>query len=363
MKIEKVELNRSEVKDPFLIAEIGVNYYDIAEKEGIELMDAAKLMIKKALESGVDAVKFQTYKANTLASKYATSYWDTTKEPTKNQFELFKKFDHLTNEDYLELYNYTKKENGIFFTTCFDLASTKYFSGIIPAFKIASADLTNYALLKETAKYHKPILLSTGASKVSEIFDMLSFLKKLNVPRENIALLHCVLEYPTSPWNANLNKIKYLAKTFPDLVIGYSDHVPPIQNMLVPTNALLFGAQIIEKHFTLDKTIVGNDHYHAMDPKDVIMFRNNVNIIKDLTKSNEIDFMDIEEKSRSHARRSWVVKNKIEKGELLTEDNIIMKRPGTGISPIYWEMLRDVEIKANRALNEDDIIKWDDILY
>jgi len=183
-------------KTPFLIAEIGVNYYDIAKKKNLDLMDACKLMIDEAIQSGVDAVKFQSYKASTLASIYAKSYWDTSKEPTKNQFELFSKFDQLNNEDYdyEELQKYTIKKGGMFLTTCFDHDSVNYFGEKLDAFKIASADITNYPLIDQILKYNKPLLFSTGASSLDEIFSLQHYLQKRNFDFDKLAFLHCVLE-------------------------------------------------------------------------------------------------------------------------------------------------------------------------
>ncbi|MCK5345590.1 MAG: N-acetylneuraminate synthase family protein, partial [Candidatus Heimdallarchaeota archaeon] len=234
MKFANVNIQRSKkIKQPFLIAEIGVNYYDIAKKFSESLMDAAKRMITEAINAGVDAVKFQTYKAEKLTSKFAEAYWDLNSEPTTNQYELFKKFDHLEYEEYLELKKFTEGLGRIFLTTFFDEDGAAFFGDRLPAFKIASADLTNYPLLKQSAQFKKPLLLSTGASELSEIWNAVNYLRKYGIKDDQIALLHCVLQYPTQPLNANLEKIKRLQGVFPTpIIIGYSDHVPSDAGML-----------------------------------------------------------------------------------------------------------------------------------
>ena len=265
---------------PFLIAEIGVNFYDIADKENISYMDAAKLMIDEASECGVNAVKFQSYKANTIASKDSPAYWDLSEEPTTSQYELFKKFDKFGEEEYRQLADYCKSKNIMFLSTPFDFESADYLDEFMDIYKISSSDLTNIPFIKHIASKNKPILLSTGASTLNEIKNAVRAIEEISTV--DIAIMHCVLSYPTAYEDANLSMIKDLAENFQDYEIGYSDHTKPDDNMLVLITAYNYGADIIEKHFTLDKTLKGNDHYHAMDPHDVRKFKEHVRFINKL---------------------------------------------------------------------------------
>lgn len=318
-------------KRPFLIAEIGVNFYDIAKKEGISDIDAAKLMIDEAKSCGVDAVKFQSYKAETIASRNSPAYWDLTEEPTTSQFELFKKFDKFGDDEYRQLADYCREVGIMFLSTPFDFDSVDYLDEFMDVYKISSSDLTNIPFIKYIAGKNKPILLSTGASTLKEIKDAVNAIEEVSTV--DIAIMHCVLSYPTSFEDANLLMIKDLEQNFPDYEIGYSDHTKPDENMMVLTTAYNYGAVILEKHFTLDKTLTGNDHYHAMDPSDVVKFRKNVEFISKINGYRNKQPLICESSARKEARRSIVAKMDIKKGEMISESNITFKRPGTGISP------------------------------
>lgn len=342
--------------DIYLIAEAGVNYYEIAHKYGIHPLEAAKMMIREAKAAGCDAVKFQIYKADRLASKYSTAYWDRTKEPTTSQYELFRKYDKLDYNFYFDLMEAAKRNNIDFLATVFDIEGLKIFQNYLPAFKVASADITNKPYLKEIAKFGKPILLSTGASYLSEVWQALEWIYE-EEETTSIALLHCVLNYPTSFKDANLGTIKTLADKFPDLTIGYSDHIVPDANMDVLVWAYLLGANIIEKHFTLDKSLPGNDHYHSMDVNDAITFRSKVDAINLLYGKKNKFALDNEIEARQHARRSLVVAKDVSKGSILYAEDLDIKRPGTGIEPKYYEIV--VGRTARKDIKKDEILTWD----
>ena len=174
-----------------LIAEIGVNYYDIARKLNLSLMDAAKLMVKEAKNAGIHAVKFQSYKAGTLAAKASPSYWDTSEEPTTSQYELFQKFDSFGKEEYLELKKYCDSLDIEFLSTAFDLDSADYLDDMMDVYKISSSDLNNLPFVEYQAKKGKPMLISVGASNEDEITRTLKLVRSVN--NQPIALLHCVL--------------------------------------------------------------------------------------------------------------------------------------------------------------------------
>ena len=314
-----------------LIAEIGVNYYDIAKVRGISNMDAAKLMVREAKDAGIHAVKFQTYKAGTLAAKASPYYWDITEEPTRSQYELFTKFDSFGYNEYKELREYSDEVGIEFLSTAFDIESADYLDELMNVYKISSSDLSNIPFIEYQAKKHKPILLSIGASNEDEIVRAVDTIR--NVSDAPIALLHCVLEYPTPLEDANLLKIATLKKRFPDLYIGYSDHTKPTDECDVIKTAYNLGAQLVEKHYTLDKTLKGNDHYHAMDPEDAKNILASIERMDMLRGSGELKSLGTESAARQNARRSLVSAGAIKKGTVITREMLTFKRPGTGISP------------------------------
>ena len=342
-------------KRPFLIGEIGVNFYDIAKKENITPMDAAKLMIKEAKNAGIDAVKFQTYKAEKIASRNSPAYWDLDEEPTTSQFELFKKFDSFGSEEYRELAEYCREVGIMFLSTPFDFEAIDFLDDLMDVYKISSSDLTNIPFIKAIALKNKPIILSTGASTLKEIKEAVNAIEE--VSNVDIGLMHCVLSYPTKDEDANLLMIKDIKEQFEGYDIGYSDHTKPDDKMLILTTAYLYGANIIEKHFTLDKTLTGNDHYHAMDVEDVKTFNENIELINKIKGKKVKQPLVCESLSRKEARRSIVASKDIKKGEEITRDNITFKRPGTGISPSKVDEI--IGMNANEDIAEDTLLTYE----
>ena len=336
-----------------LIAEIGVNYYDIATKENITPLEAAKLMINEASGAGIHAVKFQTYKAGTLAAKASPYYWDITEEPTRSQYELFKKFDSFGYAEYLELKEYADELGIEFLSTAFDYDSADYLDELMDVYKISSSDLSNLPFIKYQAEKNKPILLSVGASNLDEIEAAVDTIRSVN--DKELVLLHCVLEYPTPLEDANLLKILSLKRQFPELYIGYSDHTKPTENCDVIKTAYNLGAQLVEKHFTLDKTLKGNDHYHAMDPEDAKRILGSIDYLDVLRGSGDLVCLETEGTARKNARRSIVSAVDIMKGTVITEDMLTYKRPGTGISPDKMPSI--LGLKAAEDIEEDTILQ------
>lgn len=343
------------MKKPYIIAEIGVNFYDTARVMGITPLEAAKLYIDKAKEAGIDCAKFQSYKAGTIVSKNSPAYWDTTKEPTKTQYELFLKHDMFGEEEYRELAAYTHQKGMDFTSTPFDYASADYLNDMVDFYKISSSDLSNLPFIEHIAKKGKPVYLSVGASYLSEVDEAVRILQ--NAGCNDIVLMHCVLSYPTIPENANLNIIKTLKKVFPNVRVGYSDHVIPDATMTTLSMAYILGAEIIEKHFTLDKTLTGNDHYHAGDPSDFATAINNLKWIDLVLGSNEKTVLPCEVIPRREARRSLVLTRDMKAGEIITEKDIMAKRPGTGISPKHTEIVIGRSVRMD--LSEDTVLTWD----
>ena len=335
---------------PYVIAEVGVNHGGSREQ--------AHELIDLACSAGADAVKFQTYKADTLALKASPAYWDASQEPTLSQHELFKKYDGLEADDYRALAAHCQQVGIDFLSTPFDRAAVELLAPLVPAFKVASADITNVPLLRQVAIHRKPVLLSVGASTLAEVDLALQALTEGGCGE--IALLHCVLNYPTAYECANLNMIDGLARAYPDRVIGYSDHTLPDPAMTVLTTACLKGARVIEKHFTHDKTLPGNDHYHAMDANDLRVFRRQLAFIDMLGGQTEKALLESEQVSRLNARRSIVIDRTIEAGTVLTPDVLTCKRPGTGISPVHWD--RILGCRVMRTLEADHLLRWDDLV-
>ena len=330
---------------PYIIAEIGVNY------EGS--MKLAKRLVDEAKEGGADAVKFQTYKADTIASKDSPAYWDRNEEPTSSQHELFLKHQGFWKDEMQELKNYCVKIDIEFMSTPFDIESADFLDDMMDVYKISSSDLTNKPFIEYMCKFNKPIILSTGASSLSEIAEAVEWIEKAG--NKQLSLLHCVLNYPTPDENANLGMILDLKAKFPDKIIGYSDHTLP-KNMKVCEMATMLGAIIIEKHFTHDKTLPGNDHYHAMDKEDLKVFRQNHERTFDILGDFKIEALADEEPARQNARRSLVAFRDIPKGKTIEKEDLTFKRPAHGVSPKFID---DVVGKvASQDINDDDVIQW-----
>lgn len=348
-------INRIENRQFVLIAEVGVNYYDIARKEEITPIDAAKLMICKAKEAGVHAVKFQTYKAENLAAKESPSYWDTSEESETSQYSLFKKFDSFGEKEYCELYQYSESIGIEFLSTPFDIESADYLDSMMNVYKISSSDLNNLPFVAYQAKKNKPILLSVGASDEDEIKKTVELIRSYN--DQPLVLLHCVLEYPTPYEHANLNKIVSLRQAFPDCYIGYSDHTKPEENYDVLKTAYNLGAQVIEKHFTLDKTLTGNDHYHAMDAKDAAKIIKEIEYLDTIRGMYDLVCLESEQTARANARRSLVSSKNIAKGTVITEDMLTFKRPASGIGAYEYDNL--LGMTAREDISEDTVLQWE----
>ena len=340
---------------PYLIAEMGVNFYDTAKVLGITPLEAAKMYIDAAAEVGIDCAKFQSYKADTIVSKNSPAYWDLTKEPTKTQHELFLKHDHFNEEDYRALCDYTHAKGMDFTSTPFDYASADYLEPMVDFYKISSSDLSNLPFIEHIGKKGKPVYMSVGAAYLSECDEAIRTLK--NAGCKDIVVFHCVLSYPTQPDDANLRVIETLKKTFPYVRVGFSDHVAPDETMMTLATAYLLGAEVIEKHFTLDKTLSGNDHYHSGDPKDFKKAIDNFVFIDRVLGSPEKTVLECEQIPRREARRSLVLTRNMKAGEVIKAEDLMPKRPGTGIAPRFFDIVIGRAIKMD--LMEDTILTWE----
>jgi N-acetylneuraminate synthase len=335
---------------PYIIAEIGVNHGGS--------MDVARRLIDLAADGGADAAKFQTYKAEFLASRHSPAYWDTTKEVTTSQFELFKKYDAFGEAEYCQLAEHCHNRGIEFVSTPFHHEAVDFLDPLMPFFKVASADLNNVPLLRKIGAKRKPVVMSTGAATPEEVGAAVALLKGLGCP---VALLHCVLNYPTDYAVAHLGIIEGLRKAYPDLAIGYSDHTVPDAAMTPLTIAFALGAVILEKHFTHDKSLPGNDHYHAMDVHDLKLLRKRLDAIGALVGPlRDKVLVSAESPARLHARRSIVLRRDVRAGELLTGEDLVCKRPGTGITPDRWDDV--IGCRTARDLPADTVLTWPDLM-
>ena len=325
------------------ILEIGVNHENSVAN--------AELMIDQASECVASAVKCQAYKAELLASVNSPAYWDQSKETTSSQFELFRKYDKFDISIYRHLQKYALQKGLEFLLTCFDLQTLQDLDYLVARHKIASADITNKPLLTAAAKTGKDILLSTGAATFQEIHEALSWIRQCSSAK--ITLLHCVLNYPTPTNLADLGRIKELQEEFSGVEIGYSDHVVPDTHMIALTTAYQLGVRVFEKHFTFDKNLPGNDHYHSADKADVLRFFDIASCIDKLMIKGNIE---TQADARKHARRSLVAAKDLIQGHHISHSDLVAKRPGHGISPALIDSLIGRVVSTN--IPQDTILEW-----
>lgn len=341
-KINEVEIMKIKIDDKyvgdgfptFIIAEGGLNHNGD--------VDIGKELIKEAKKCGADAIKFQSYHTEEFISKKSEYY------------ELFKNLE-LSEEEFHELEKYAEKIGIIFISTPLDLKYVDILNKMdVSAFKVASGDLTFYPLLEEIAKTKKPIILSTGMSNVGEIWNAINVLE--NNGCNDIILLHCISAYPTPYEEVNLNAIKTLKNIF-NTPVGYSDHTLGI---IATVASVALGANVIEKHFTLDKNMEGPDHALSADPEEFKKMVDEIRLIEKMLGTGEKMPTPSEKGIISEARRSIVANRDIKKDEYLTLNNITFKRPAKGIETRFLNIILNKKIKNNKK--EDELIYWNDLL-
>lgn len=332
----------------FVIAEAGCNH-------GCNLQ-VAKRMVRQAAWAGVDAIKFQTYKAERLATRTAPTYWKRAPGAPRTQFAFFKQLDHFDRADYAALAAECRRVGLLFLSTPWDFHSADMLDELgVPAFKIGSADLTYLPLIRHCASKGKPILLSTGAATIEEIEEAIEVIRA--VGNRQIILLHCILAYPTLPPDVNLAMIGELQRRFPEYPVGFSDHTIADQCLTIQTAAVARGARVIEKHYTLHKRAPGNDHWHSLEPQEFKQMIANAELVQAaMGRSGPRVPLPCERPARRFARRSLVALHDIPKGAVITASDLTCKRPGTGMSPGQLE--RVVGARAKRTVLEDTVITW-----
>ncbi|MFN3848514.1 MAG: N-acetylneuraminate synthase [Spirosomataceae bacterium] len=329
-----------------IIAEAGVNH-----NGSIEL---AKKLIDVAADAGADYVKFQTFKANKIASKQAqkADYQQQTTDKAESQLEMLKRLE-LSEEAHLELIGYCKTKNIAFLSTAFDFESIELLKSFgITLGKIPSGELTNLPFLRKMSKAFPQIILSTGMADLDEIKATIQALIASGTSQENLTVLHCNTEYPTPFEDVNLKAMLTIGEEL-GVNIGYSDHTLGIE---VPIAAVALGAKVIEKHFTLDRNMEGPDHKASLEPLELKAM---VSAIRNIEKATAGDGVKVasnsESKNKAIARKSIVAATNIQKGETFTEENLTVKRPGTGISPMNWDKV--IGKIATKDFLEDELIE------
>lgn len=327
----------------FVIAEAGVNHNGDIK--------TAKKLVDAAAEAGADAVKFQTFKAENLVCRTAkkAAYQLETTGSSETQYDMLKKLE-LTEQMHRELIEYCNKRKIMFLSTPFDVESIKFLSGLgMQIFKIPSGEITNLPYLREIAKQQKKVILSTGMSSMEEVKTAVDVLKKNGAGE--IILLHCNTQYPTPVQDVNLlAMIKMREET--GLPVGYSDHTKGTE---IPIAATALGAEVIEKHFTLDKNMKGPDHKASLEPDELKVMISSIRNIE-LALGNGIKQASESEKSNVEiVRKSIVAAVSIKKGEKYTEKNLTTKRPGNGINPMRWDEI--IGMTADRAYETDEMIQ------
>lgn len=329
-----------------IIAEAGVNHNGSLEQ--------AKKLIDNAASAGVDFVKFQTFKADNIATKTAkrAEYQNANTKDTDSQYEMLKKLE-LSDEDHEVLIAYAKEQSVSFLSTGFDLQSLDYLYSVgIRLAKIPSGEITNYPYLKRIAQLFSQVIMSTGMATMCEIKAAIKVLEDNGVARENLTVLHCNTEYPTPMADVNLKAMLHIQQEL-GVNVGYSDHTLGVE---VPIAAVALGATVIEKHFTLDRTLPGPDHKASLEPEELkAMVQSIRNIEKAISGSGVKEPSPSEIKNKAIARKSLVAAVPIAKGEVFTENNITAKRPGTGVSPMHWEEV--LGKTAIRDFTEDELLE------
>jgi len=344
MKDGTLRQNRSAL----IIAEAGVNHNGD--------LDTARRMIEVAADAGADVVKFQTFKAEKVIVRNApkADYQKETTGSDESQLEMVRRLE-LNEDAHYRLFNHCQKRGIVFLSTPFDLESIDLLNRLgLRILKIPSGEITNLPYLRKIGALRKKLIISTGMADLGEIEDALDVLMRAGTVRENITVLHCNTEYPTPFEDVNLRAMLTIKAAFSGIQVGYSDHTPGIE---VPIAAVALGARVIEKHFTLNRNMEGPDHRASLEPhelKSMVLAIRNIekSMGSGLKKPSPSEF-----KNRKIVRKSVVASRDIVKGEILSLNNISVKRPGTGISPIYWDEI--IGKMADRDFKADEFISFE----
>ena len=328
-----------------IIAEAGVNH------NGSMLL--AKQLVDAAVDAGADIIKFQTFKAEKLVSKAAKQAEYQKKnigDGTDSQYEMLKKLE-LSEDGHQVLISYCQEKGIRFWSTAFDFESMDFLRSLqLGLWKIPSGEITNYPFLRKIASFGEDVIMSTGMCEEQDIQNAIDVLLKYGLKKEQITLLHCNTQYPTPYCDVNLNAMNAIKDTF-GMKVGYSDHTQGIE---VSIAAVALGATVIEKHFTIDRNLPGPDHKASLEPAELKNMVSSIRHIEQALGDGIKKVSDSERANISVARKSIVAACPIKSGDLLTEDNLTVKRPGTGLSPMLWEQV--IGTIAIKDYEEEDLI-------
>jgi N-acetylneuraminate synthase len=328
----------------FIIAEAGVNHNGDFK--------LAKKLIDAAVVAGVDAVKFQTWKTELLVTEDAemAEYQKENTQVEESQYQMLKRLE-LSYSDFTDLKAYCDSQNILFLSTPDEEQSATFLNDLQDIFKIGSGELTNTPFLRHIASFGKPVILSTGMGYLSEVEHAIFTLQYAGLSLENITVLHATTDYPTAPVDVNLNSMKTIKSAFPGVAVGYSDHTLGTE---VPVAAVALGASVIEKHFTLDKSMLGPDHKASLEPDELQDMVNSIRNIELALGSGWKIPTAIELSNRDIVRKSLVAACEINTGDVISSDMLVIKRPGNGISPARWDEV--VNSIASRSYKAGELI-------
>jgi len=330
----------------YVVAEAGVNH-DCDVQIGYRLVETAA-------QAGADAIKFQSYTASKIATRVAPRYWFEPADPQGSQWDSFDKLDKLSARDFKALLGHARQVGLTAFSTPFDDEAVDFLASLdVPAFKIASADITCHGLIDRAARVGKPMLLSTGTANLSEVEQALEVCRQAG--NEQVAILHCTLKYPCPPEGINLRMMEHLMRAFPEVPVGLSDHSLGIS---VPQAAVALGACVIEKHYTIDKTRTGSaDHPISVDPPEMKAMVQGIRTVEKALGRATKGLEPLEEEAHRFARRSVTSRLAIARGTAITRAMLTYKRPGTGIDPRQLDLV--VGRIARVDIPEDTTLTWD----
>lgn len=331
----------------FIIAEAGVNHNGD--------LSMAERLVDAAAEAGVDAIKFQTFKAERLLTAHASKaeYQLAVTSPTESQLDMLRRLE-LSPEAHTRLRDYTSRKGLVFLSSPFDEESADFLHGLgVPLFKIASGELTNLPFLEHVARKGKPMIVSTGMAFLREVEEALNAVRKAG--GTEVVLLHCTSDYPANPSDCNLRAMVHMRETF-NVPVGYSDHTA---GLCVAVAAVALGATVIEKHITLDKRLSGPDHRASLEPAELRALVQAVRETEQTLGDGIKRPMDAEQNTRAIARKSLVAARDLSEGTVLQAHHLVAKRPGTGVPP--GESARLIGRTLTRALSVDEMIQWMDV--
>ncbi len=330
----------------YVIAEAGVNHNcDLA---------LGRRLVETAAAAGADAIKFQNYTAAKLSTRVAPRYWFEPEDPTGTQWDTFDKLDKLSDQDFRALLAHAKSVGITAFSTPFDDDAVEFLASLdVPAFKIASADLTCHPLLEKAARVGRPMILSTGTATLAEVEEALEVCRRAG--NSTVVLLHCTLKYPCPPEGINLRMMEHLMRAFPEVPVGLSDHSLGIS---VAQAAVALGACMVEKHYTVDKALAGSpDHHLSVDPVEMKAMLEGIRTVEKALGKGQKGLEPLETDAFHYARRSVTSAIAIPKGARLTRAMLTYKRPGTGISPRFFDHV--IGRIASVDIPEDTTLTWE----